>query len=152
MDETPASREPSPELPYPMAKRLRDQGLSDTRILAELQRTGLSTTDARFVIDSLPGGTLERGTGDLSSGDGNASSPSGGFPITGFIMTAAGILITVGSYASAAPGGSYLISWGLVPGRHHARHARPLIATLRACGNSRPSGNGALCRAGVATH
>src|SRR5581483_3848139 len=94
MDETGAEQPQQSELPYPMAKRLRDQGLSDARILGELQRTGMSTADAQFVIDSLPGGALERGASELSSGDGNASGQSGGFPMTGFIMIAAGLLIT----------------------------------------------------------
>jgi hypothetical protein len=114
MPPPPAAAAPaaSQELPYPMAKRLREQGISDALIAAELMRTGLSESDAQFVIGSLGGGRFSRPLPPLSGDTGSASGE--GLPISGVLMVALGLLITVGTYASAAPGGSYVITWGLI--------------------------------------
>jgi hypothetical protein len=95
-----------------MAKRLREQGMKDEVIIAELKRAGLSDSDAFFVIGSLPGGHLSQVPTALSTNAGSAGGE--GLPITGLAMIGLGIVITVGSYASAAPGGSYVITWGLI--------------------------------------
>jgi hypothetical protein len=102
----------SQELPYPMAKRLREQGMGDAMIVAELMRTGLSESDAQFVIGSLGGGRFSRPLPALSGDTGSAGGE--GLPISGVLMVGAGLLITIGTYATAAPGGSYVITWGLI--------------------------------------
>ena len=105
------------ELPYPMAQRLRAEGMNDRAILNALLRAGVPADDAKFVMSSLPGGSLDvsgRSTGapaELSSG-GDVTGE--GFPMAGIAMLGVGVLITVGSYASAAPGGTYVVTWGLI--------------------------------------
>jgi hypothetical protein len=119
MNLTPATPSPSappppmqPELPYPMARRLREQGVSDAAIASELKRTGVAEEDVQFVINSLPGGTLARTPSRMST---DTSSAAGGeLPLVGFAMLGLGIVITVGSFMSAAPGGTYVITWGLI--------------------------------------
>ncbi len=81
--------QPSGELPYPRAQRLRGEGKSNAEIVAALMGSGLSEEDARFVVSSMPGGAHSherraQGGGARSApsddDESSAGTPSGALP------------------------------------------------------------------------
>lgn len=96
-------------LPYPLAQQLRAQGLNDDAVRAELERRGVPAADARFAVNSLPGNAY-----GLNPAHDARGSEGGGRQAAGLLLLGLGLLITLGSYAAAAPGESYVITWGLI--------------------------------------
>jgi POT family proton-dependent oligopeptide transporter len=67
----------------------------------------------RLISDKEPGAALSQPVA-VAPTAGDAPPMREGLPLTGFALLGLGILVTFGTYATAAPGGAYVVTWGLI--------------------------------------
>ena len=112
MNEQQMTEEQAAEALVSFVAARKAEGDSDGQIKRELVEQGIDIEVAHaavMAVDDVP-----RRSGYRSSRHRESSSGGGAGMLVGAVVCAIGVIVTIGSFAAAAPGGTYVVAYGAI--------------------------------------